>query len=222
MAHFVLIPGAGGAAWYWSYVGERLRNAGHDATAVDLPADDPSAGLARYTDLVCAAIGSGDDVVLVAQSLGGFTAAQVAARASLVALVFVNAMIPMPGETAGEWWDAVGAVEARDALGFGPFDEQTYFLHDVPEEIVAEGQPHLRPEAGRAFETPCTFEHWPAIPTRVLVGADDRFLPCAFQQRVASERLGINADVIPGGHLLALSQPDAVADYLQSAHHPGS
>jgi pimeloyl-ACP methyl ester carboxylesterase len=72
---FVLIPGAGGAAWYWSYVVERLHAAGHDATAVDLPADDETAGLDDYTEITLSTIGGRPDVVVVAQSLGGFTAA---------------------------------------------------------------------------------------------------------------------------------------------------
>ncbi|MDE3206338.1 MAG: alpha/beta fold hydrolase [Acidobacteriota bacterium] len=80
MTRFVLIPGAGGAAWYWSYVVERLQGAGHDATAVDLPGDDATAGLDDYTEMTLSVIDGRPDVVLVAQSLGGFTAAQVAAR----------------------------------------------------------------------------------------------------------------------------------------------
>ena len=49
---------------------------------------------------------------------------------------------------------------------------------------------------------------------RVLVGADDRFFPADFQQRVAKERLGIDADMRPGGHLIALARPEVVAEYL--------
>ncbi len=213
MSRYVLIPGAGGAAWYWSDVVDRLIAAGQDAVAVDLPADDEAAGLDEYTELTLAAIGDRQDAIVVAQSLGGFTAAQVSARTALAGLVFVNAMIPRPGETAGEWWGNVGAAEARDALGFGPFDERIHFLHDVPERILAAAEPP-RPEADRVFETPCRFETWPPIPIRVLAGADDRFFPCDFQRRVARERLDVDAEVIPGGHLLALSQPDAVAAYL--------
>jgi hypothetical protein len=33
---------------------------------------------------------------------------------------------------------------------------------------------------------------------------------------VAGERLGIEADALPGGHLIALSQPAALAAYLLS------
>jgi len=96
---FVLIPGAGGSAWIWSRVTPFLVEAGHEAIAVDLPGDDETAGLPRYTELVVDAIGSRSDVVLVAGSLGGFTAPLVCERVPVRELVLVNAMIPDPGET---------------------------------------------------------------------------------------------------------------------------
>jgi hypothetical protein len=89
--------------------------AGHEAIAVDLPGDDPSAGLPEYADLVTSAIGDRGNLVLVAMSLGGFTAPLVAAKVPVDALVFVNAMIPSPGETPGAWWDNTGWAEARIA-----------------------------------------------------------------------------------------------------------
>ena len=112
MALFVLVPGAGGMAWYWHRVVPLLGSAGHEAIAVDLPGDDRDAGLAAYADIVIHAIAERSDVILVAQSLAGFTAPLVCARAPVRMLVFVNAMIPKPGETAGEWWSATGATEA--------------------------------------------------------------------------------------------------------------
>lgn len=201
-----------------------LVEAGHDAVAVDLPGDDESAGLPRYTDLVVDAIGSRSDVVLVAGSLGGFTAPLVCQRVSVRELVLVNAMIPVPGERAGDWWAHTGAVQAQEeaarAGGYGPFDPATYFLHDVEVEIAAEGEPYQRPEADIVFESGCDFTSWPAIRIRVLVGADDRFFPAGFQRRVARERLGVEADVLPGGHLLPLVQPRRVADYLLQSTRP--
>jgi pimeloyl-ACP methyl ester carboxylesterase len=101
MTSFVLIPGAGGSAWYWHRVVPLLREAGNEAIAVDLPGDDQTAGLPEYASLVTGAIGGRDDVVLVARSPGGFTAPLAAARPGVRALVFVNAMIPVPGETPG-------------------------------------------------------------------------------------------------------------------------
>jgi len=50
-----------------------------------------------------------------------------------------------------------------------------------------------------------------------VVGRDGRFFPAGFQQRVAKERLGIEAAVIPGGHLVALGNPVELADQLEDA-----
>ena len=195
-----------------------LVEAGHEAIAVDLPGDDETAGLPRYTELVVDAIGSRPDVVLVAGSLGGFTAPLVCERVSVRELVLVNAMIPDPGETARDWWAHTGALEAQDeaarAGGYGPFDEATYFLHDVDAEVAAEGEAYQRSEADIAFGSVCDFKAWPANGIRVLAGDDDRFFPVGLQRRVARDRLGVEVDVLPGGHLLPLAQPQLVADYL--------
>ena len=216
---FVLIPGAGGTAWYWSRVVPLLQRAGQEAVAVDLPGDDESAGLPEYTHLVLEAIGERQDVVLVAQSLGAFTAPLVCKRAATRQLILVNAMIPMPGETPGAWWDNTGWAEAQrsaaKAHGYSTeFDVGTYFLHDVPSEVAAEGEMHQRSEANAVFESVCNFDEWPKIPIRALAGGEDRFFPIDFQRRVARERLGQEPDVVPGGHLLALANPEAVANYL--------
>lgn len=218
MRTFVLIPGAGGSAWVWSRVTRFLLEAGYEAMAIDLPGDDETAGLRRYTELVVDAIGSRRDVVLVAGSLGGFTAPLVRERVPVRELVLVNAMIPVPGETARDWWAHTGALDAQKeaarAGGYGPFDEAVYFLHDVDPDVVAEGAPYQRSEADIAFDSVCDFQGWPATRIRVLAGDDDRFFPVGFQRRVAQDRLGIKADVLPGGHLLPLARPRLVADYL--------
>src|SRR5215471_6201590 len=210
---FVLIPGAGGTAWYWHRVVPLLRQAGHEAIA---------AGLPEYADLVTGAIGGRGNVVLVAQSLGGFTAPLVAAKVPVASLVFVNAMIPRPGETPGAWWDGTGWAGARVAAaeqgGYGTeFDLAVYFLHDVPPEVAAAGEPYQRPEADVVFGSACDFTAWPPVPIRAVAGAGDRFFPAGFQRALARDRLDIEADVLPGGHLIALAQPDSLASYLLGA-----
>ena len=219
MSTFVLLPGAGGAAWYWHRVVGLLQGASHTAIAVDLPGDDETAGLREYARRVVEVIGDRDDVVLVAQSMGAFTAPLVAATVSVRAVVLVNAMVPVPGETPGAWWANTGAAQAREAAarrrGYSTqFDLDTYFLHDVPAELAAAGQRHQRDEADAAFASVCDFNSWPPVPRRVVAGAHDRFFPVEFQQALARERLGVKADVLPGGHLIALSQPDHLATYL--------
>jgi hypothetical protein len=131
-------------------------------------------------------------------------------------------MIPCPGETAGAWWDntgwAVARVAAAEHGGYpAEFDLATYFLHDVPPEIAAAGEPFQRPETDAAFASVCDFSAWPSIPIRVVAGADDRFFPVGWQQALARDRLGVEADVLPGGHLIALAQPAHLARYLLDA-----
>jgi pimeloyl-ACP methyl ester carboxylesterase len=221
MSTFVLIPGAGGSRWYWHRVAPLLARAGHEAIAVALPGSDESKGLADYAEVTRQAIGSRTDVVLVAQSLGGFTAPLVCDRAKVKRLVFVNAMIPLPGETAGAWWGNTDSEEARkEAAKRGgypvEFDLFAYFLHDVPEEVIRAGENEQFPQAKSIFAQPCSFAAWPKIPIHVIVGADDRFFPAEFQKRVARERLKVDADELRGGHLIALSNPEGLVEQLLS------
>jgi pimeloyl-ACP methyl ester carboxylesterase len=218
MSSYLMIPGSGGLGWYWHRVVPLLEAAGHEAIAVDLPGPDPVAGLPEYTEIVLAAAGDRTDVVLVAGSLGGFTAPLVAARRPVTALFLVNAMIPVPGETPGDWWGDTGAPKARaeaaERGGYGTeFDQETYFLHDVPPEVLV-GGPEPQADADVVFASPCDFTAWPDVPIRVAAGRDDRFFPVDFQRQVARDRLNIEADVLPGGHLIALAQPEPLARYL--------
>jgi pimeloyl-ACP methyl ester carboxylesterase len=219
MTTFVLIPGAGGSAFYWSRIVPKLGRASHQALAVNLPGADPHAGIVEYAELVVHAVGERDDVVVVAQSLGGFTAPLVCERIPVRALVLVNAMIPRPGEKAGDFWGHTGAEEARVSAarrgGYRTdFDIETYFLHDVPRALAEEGAPHQHQEAKVTFTQPCDFSAWPDVPIHVIAGRDDRFFPVEFQQRVAHERLGRDVITLPGGHLVALSNPAGLTEKL--------
>jgi pimeloyl-ACP methyl ester carboxylesterase len=221
---FVLIPGAGGSAFYWHRLVEELERRGREAVAVELPAGDETAGLAEYAEAVAAAIGDRSPVVLVAQSMAGFTAPLVCERAPVESIVLLNAMVPAPGETAGDWWANTGQPQARAEYAKregrpadAAFDPMVDFFHDVPPEVTsavfARGEPD---QADRPFEEPWPLEKWPDVPTRFLQGRDDRFFPCELQRRVARERLGIEVDEMPGGHLVALSRPVELADRLES------
>lgn len=218
MGSVVLIPGAGGMGWVWHLVERDLRDRGYDAFAVDLKAFG-RIGLPAYADAVVEVIADRTDVAVVAQSMGAFTAPLVWQRAPVDRVVFVNAMIPQPGETPGEWWENVGSEEARKAAaareGYSPeLDLSTYFLHDVPEPLLWELGEHAASQLDERFDDVCTFESWPPIPIHVVAGRDDRFFPLELQQRVARERLGVEPVIVPGGHLAALSHPDELTAVL--------
>jgi pimeloyl-ACP methyl ester carboxylesterase len=226
VARFVLIHGAGSDSWYWHLVVPELAAMGHDVVAPDLPCDDDSAGLAEYADAVIDAIGERtDSLVVVAQSLGGFTAPLVSERVPVELIVLLAAMVPRPGEAPGDWWANTGWEQARREqaerdgreLG-GEFDPVADFLHDVPPDVVEESVHHVREQSGTPFEKPWPIDAWPDVPTRFLLCRDDRFFPAEFQRRVVRERLGITPDEMDGGHLPALSRPHELArrlhDYL--------
>ena len=222
MSDFVLIPGAGGSAWYWHRVVPELVARGHSAMAVELPAGDDSAGFDEYADAVYAAVGERRGVVVAGQSLGAYTAALVAEPLDACLLVLVNAMSPQPGESAGEWWDNVGFGEARREqaardgrrLEDDP-DNIEAFFHDVPDDVRAEAFAQGAPDqSGAPFTKPWSLKAWPNVPTRFLAGRDDRFFPVEMQRRVVPERLGVPVDEMPGGHLLALSRPVDLAERL--------
>ena len=209
MSTYALIHGAGGSSWYWHLVAPQLRALGHEVVAVDLPCDDDGAGLDEYAECVVEAVGSRQDVILVAQSLGGFTAPLVCDRLPVSLLVLVAAMVPAPGESAGEWWANTGHVFPD------PFDPEEVFAHDLSEELAAELATHMRDQSGTVFEKPWPLTGWPDVPTKFLLCRDDRFFPAEFQRRVVKERLGITPDEMPGGHLPALGHPDELVQWLE-------
>jgi pimeloyl-ACP methyl ester carboxylesterase len=222
-ATFVLIPGAGGRAWYWHRVVDELRRRGHEAVAVDLPAGDDAAGLTTYADVIVAAIGDARPLVVVGQSMGGLTAPLVCARMPVDLLVLVNAMVPTPGETGGQWWDVTDQAAARADMAARDGRELSDdllddFFHDVPRHLVDEamrrGDP---PQSSTPFAQAWPLDAWPAVPTRVIAGRDDRFFPAEFQVRVARQRLGMTPVVVPGGHLVALSRPVELTNALVAA-----
>ncbi|GAA1958344.1 alpha/beta hydrolase [Catenulispora subtropica] len=228
MATYVLIHGASSDSWYWHRVIPLLRAAGHDVITPNLPVGDPACGIPEYTDTAIATIRehTGDaatptDLIIVAQSLGGFTGALLATRVPTKLLVYVAAMAPKAGETPGEWWEATGYSEAKrhnDELvgiaGREDLDSEITFFHDVPADITAEALRRPVPQTDGPFKSPPMPEH-PNVPVRFLLCRDDRMFPAEFQRRLAKERLGITADEMGGGHLPALAHPEELVRQLE-------
>ncbi|MFE5587212.1 alpha/beta fold hydrolase [Kitasatospora sp. NPDC056531] len=230
MATFTLVPGADGRAWFWHRLVPELRARGHDVVTMDLPHDD-SAGLEEFALAIVSAVERHarltEPLVLMAQSLAGFSAPLVCGRlpVPVAELVLLNAMVPAPGETAGQWWENTGQAKARSdyaaATGRGAdpeFDLRTDFFHDVPDDVTEEAfAMGASPPPSALFAQPWPLTHWPEAPTRFLQGREDRFLPLEFQRGIARERLGLEVEEIPGGHLAALSRPRELADALLRA-----
>jgi pimeloyl-ACP methyl ester carboxylesterase len=223
VATYVLIHGAASDSWYWHRVIPQLRALGHDVVAPDLPCEDDSAGLSEYADTVVEAIGDRTDLILVAQSLAGFTAPLVCERVSVKLLVMLAAMVPLPGEPPGDWWANTRYAEAKRAQDKrdgrppdAPFDVMTTFFHDVPRTVVSAAfKRGEREQSDTPLLKPWPLRAWPAVPTRFLLCRDDRFFPAEFMRGVVKERLGTTPDEMDGGHLPALAHPRELVARLE-------
>jgi pimeloyl-ACP methyl ester carboxylesterase len=224
MATYTLIPGGGGDPWEWHRLVPELEARGHDAIAVRLPAEDDTAGWSEYADAVIDAVGDRIDLIVVAESMGGFTAPIVCTRRAVDLLVLLNAMIPLPGETFNAWWSNTDSGTARRAyhasIGLAPAegeDDAVIYYHDLPAELKAAAQARTwQDQSMTPLDEPWPLPAWPDVPTRVLAGRNDRMFPLEFQRRLARERLGLEVDEIDGGHMVAMSNPGELADHLEA------
>jgi pimeloyl-ACP methyl ester carboxylesterase len=211
-ATYVLIHGAGDSGWYWHLVNGKLQERGHDVVVMDLPVEDDAAGLSEYADVVVEAIDDRRDLVVVAQSFGGYIAPIVCERVAARLLVLVAGMVPSPGESAEEMFAHTGyKQEDQDDPG-----DRAVFYHDVPPRLAAEAIARGRNQSSSPGKEPWPLTAWPDVPTRYLLGRNDRLFPRAWVRRVVRDRLGITPDEIDSGHCPALSRPQELTERLHT------
>lgn len=205
MAVFVLIHGGGSTSWDWHLVQPLLETAGHEVIAVDLPIEDKNAMLEDYTRAATEVADGARRTIVVGHSLGGFTAPLVCHELNSDGLVYLSAMIPMPGETFGEWWTNTG------------HDHETIpdeaFFNLVPDDLAQQARDKERDQQGAWMSGPWPGQH-PDVPTLAILCRDDLFFPAPFMRRQVQDRLGTEPVEILGGHYATLSHPDAVAAAL--------
>jgi len=211
-ATYVLIHGSGDVGWYWHLVAAELRERGHDVVAPDLPVDDDSAGLSDYADVVVKAIGNHHDLVVVAQSFGGYIAPIVCNQVPARLLVLVAAMIPAPGESAEAMFANTGYAPEKQ----NDSSDLAIFYHDVDPTLAAEALARGRTQSKTPGKEPWPLAAWPAVPTRYLLCREDRLFPAAWVSRVVRDRLGIIPDEIESGHTPALSHPIELVRRLEA------
>jgi pimeloyl-ACP methyl ester carboxylesterase len=224
MATYALIPGGGGDPWEWHQLVPELAARGHEAIAVGLPAEDDAAGWSEYADAVIDLVGDRTELIVVAESMGAFTAPIVCTRRAVDLLVLLNAMIPTPGETFNGWWSNTDSGSARRAyhasIGLAPAEAEAdavVYYHDLPAALRAEAEARTwQDQSMTPLDEPWPLPAWPDVPTRVLAARHDRMFPLEFQRRIARERLGLEVDEIEGGHMVAMSNPGELADRLEA------
>jgi len=211
MATYALIHGAYDVGWYWHLVEHELQERGHRSVAPDLPIEDDDASLLDNAQVVIDAINAihgGDELIVVGQSWGGYIAPIVAELAKADRLVLVAPMIPRPGETDTEMWEATGWKFPKGA--------GDAFYHDVDPGLAAEAKSRERGQSETTSREPWPLEAWPKVPTHVVIGRNDRFFRADWLRGVVRDRLGIEPDELAGGHTLALSRPRELVELMES------
>ncbi len=124
MSTFVIVPGAWDRPIVMDPLIAPLEASGHSMVAVDLPCDDPNAGLEDYAAAARAALPADlTDVVLVGYSFGGFTASTIAAEHPDLPIVYLAAWVPRPGVSVLDLFAGgdpfAGGDEAAGLAAFG-------------------------------------------------------------------------------------------------------
>ena len=228
MTTFALVHGAYHGAACWDLLLPELEARGHSAVTMDLPADDPDAGVDAYADAVIEALkGSGPDVVVVGHSMGGLTIPVVADRRPERRLVFLAALLNEPGRSGIEvlagYPDgsinpemANSGIDNGDGTASMPRDLAIdVFYHDCDPELASWAVSVLRPQSWKIVSEPSPISAWPSVPQTYIACQDDRTLTVDFQRALATDR-GMELLELPGSHSPFLSRPAALADMISS------
>lgn len=233
MTQFVLVHGSFQGGWIWQPTAAFLRAAGHD---VYVPTLDgcaerrvnlrPGLSVTAAAEELAEALFYEDlsDVVLVGTSSGGLVVEKTAvlARDRIERLVFLDALVPQPGESVKDIVERPpGAVPyemteftrgpSREQLETGLFGELTGELKDW---ALARATPHPH---GLSDQQPGELDDfwaqsWEAVVIYCIQSAN----PPESHQRRTAERLNAEWVEMEAGHYPMLTHPKETARLLQS------
>lgn len=222
-----MIHGGGHPASCWGGVAAQLASRGHHVVAPDLPCEELEAGLAEYADAAVEAT-SGVDApfVVVGHSMGGLILPLVAERLPIERMVFVSALVPVPGIS----FTAYAAEHPETLLSvFEPdqFDElgmrklltwefcQEHHYNKTPPSIAREAWTQLRRQGPLPTAQVCPLAAWPAeIESTYIIYRDDHAVNPAWARAEIPQLLGIDVIELPGDHLGFLSDPSRLTRAL--------
>jgi pimeloyl-ACP methyl ester carboxylesterase len=232
MTTFVLVHGHWHGGWAFAPVERVLRARGHDTIAPDLPSDQPQAGAADNARAVLGAMrDAGDDAVLVGHSAGGLTIPLVARQRRVAQLVFVAALLAVPGMSVEDQFAAEPDIALEGFTwterGDGLLDMADdvaleYFFHDCPPEAARAAVARLRPQTERTLVEVTPLTAWPDVPCAAIACDRDRIINPRWQRRAARDRLGVEPVTLDCGHSPARACPQQLADALEQVVHRAS
>jgi len=231
MSTYVLVHGAWGGAWIWRRVIGPLRAAGHEVHAVTLTGDGerahlrrPDISLADHIVDVRGLIEAEElsDIVLVGHSYGGMviTGAADALGERIKQLVYVDAMVPVPGEGWGQGHQP-DIVKARMALAaqhdnaLPPPDPKDFQIGGADRDWLLRRQV---PHPFGMYRVPLHFDgaRWAALP-RLFIDCNAPAYPTIDAMRVrVRQQPGWRIVEMATGHFPMVTMPAELTAHLLS------
>lgn len=232
---FVLIHGAWHGAWCWDLVAERLRAAGHDVNAPDLPGLGRDrtpldrVTLASWADFVADLVRAArDPVVLVGHSRAGVVVTEVAERVPerIRRLVYLTAFLVPDGKSIA---DVLAMTEPREitrgAMVPGPDGSTStiapervgpVFYNTTPEPLVERATNLVCAEPMMSFATPVrtTAARWGQVPRAYVECLRDNAITIELQRLMQSALPCDPVIALDTDHSPFFSAPDRLADVL--------
>ena len=225
----VLVHGAFADASSWNGVIPHLQARKYSVLALG----NPLRGVASDSAYVASRLAQIDGLVLlVGHSYGGAVISNAGREPNVLGLVFVAAFAPEENEPLS----ATGA-DSKDSLLGAALVQKTYpkpdgttsvefsidpaqfhdvFAHDLPIEQSAVMAASQRPIAADAFSDPSGPPAWRTLPSWAVVASNDRAAGADITRNNA-RRAGAIAIEINGSHVIMLSQPETVANFILQA-----
>ncbi|MGC4107131.1 MAG: alpha/beta hydrolase [Thermomicrobiales bacterium] len=226
----VLVHGAFADASGWAGVITFLKKAGIAVVAPPNPLRGIRSDAAYIASFANQLAGP---VLMVGHSYGGAVITNAAPQvASAMGLVYVAAFIPDEGETL----QALSAQASDSKLGpalrasnyprpdgstgqefsIDPAAFHKVFCADLPEELATRMALSQRPAADIGFGEPSGPAGWKTLPSWAVIATADVTIG-TLGLRAMAERAGATTVDVDSSHVAMISQPEAVANFIQKA-----
>ena len=217
----VLVHGAFADGSSWNEVIPLLQAEGLDVVAVQ----NPLTSLAEDVVFTRRAIDmQSGPVVLVGHSWGGAVITEAGDDEQVVALVYVAAFAPSPGEKIGELGKDYPAppgladpiVDSSGFLTLSPETVARHFAQDVsPEQanLIAATQGAIR---GANFDEAVSIAAWETKPSWYIVAEQDHMIDPGLQQDFA-KKISAQVTSLPTSHVPMISRAQDVAQVIVEA-----
>ena len=216
LVHGGFVDGSG-----WQGVYDQLKQDGYNVTVVQNPTLSHADDVAVTKRAIDA---QGEPVILVGHSYGGAVITEAGNDPNVAALVYITAFAPDNGESVNTLIaDPPPGAPVPPILppqeGFLFLDRDKFhasFAADLPAEQAAFMADSQVPWGVDALAGTISEAAWRTKPSWYLVATEDRMIPPPAQRQM-SERAGSTVEEAAGSHSIYVSQPKAVAAFIEKA-----